>query len=115
MLIAPPPPIDTPFDLATLASALGGAIGLIVVFLVVGAVLRGLLFICAPYEILIFSGRKHRLPDGSTVGFKVIQGGRAFRIPLLENVSRMDVRLFGVEVAVTNAFSKGGIPLAVHA
>jgi flotillin len=112
---APSPPIDTPFDPATLASALGGAIGLLVVFLVVGAVLRGLLFICAPYEILIFSGRKHRLPDGSTVGFKVIQGGRAFRIPLLENVSRMDVRLFGVEVSVTNAFSKGGIPLAVHA
>jgi flotillin len=34
---------------------------------------------------------------------------------LLETVSRMDVRLFGVEVGVTNAFSKGGIPLAVHA
>jgi flotillin len=115
MLIAPSPPIEAPFDPASLASALGGAIGLIVVFLVVGAMLRGLLYICAPYEILIFSGRKHRLPDGSTVGFKVIQGGRAFRIPLLENVSRMDVRLFGVEVSVTNAFSKGGIPLAVHA
>ncbi len=115
LLVAPGSPAEGAFDPATIASALGGAIGLIVVFLIVGAVLRSLLFICAPYEILIFSGRKHRLPDGSTVGFKVIQGGRAFRIPLLENVSKMDVRLFGVEVAVTNAFSKGGIPLAVHA
>jgi flotillin len=115
LIAAPTPPIDTPFDPANLATALGAAVALIVVFLVVGAMLRGLLFICAPYEILIFSGRRHRLPDGSMVGFKVIQGGRAFRIPLLENVSKMDVRLFGVEVAVTNAFSKGGIPLAVHA
>ena len=30
-------------------------------------------------------------------------------------VSRMDMRLFPVEVAVQNAYSKGGIPLSVHA
>ncbi|HSQ66076.1 MAG TPA: SPFH domain-containing protein, partial [Polyangiaceae bacterium] len=30
-------------------------------------------------------------------------------------VSRMDVRLYAVEVSVQNAFSKGAIPLAVHA
>ncbi len=98
---------------------------LYLMFGVVGAVLLGImvlmfalsrfLYICRPNEILVFSGRKHHLPDGSTVGFKVLHGGRGFRIPLLENVGRMDVRLFGVEVSVSNAFSKGGIPLSVHA
>jgi len=82
---------------------------------VVIAILRQFLFSCRPNEILLFSGRKHRLPDGSSVGYKVVRRGWAVRTPLVEMVSRMDMRLFMVEVAVTNAYSKGGIPLAVQA
>ncbi|MFO0676060.1 MAG: SPFH domain-containing protein [Polyangiaceae bacterium] len=100
---------------ASIAVALGGAFGVLLVFFAFLFVLRRFLYICAPNEILVFSGRKNRLADGSEVGFKVIQGGRAFRIPLLETVSRMDMRLLNVEVAVANAFSRGGIPLNVHA
>jgi flotillin len=103
------------FDPAAIAMSLGGAVALVLFFVIFVFTLSRLLFICGPNEILVFSGRKHRLADGSVVGFKVIHGGRALRIPLLENVSRMDVRLYDVTVAVTNAFSKGGIPLAVHA
>ncbi len=98
-----------------LALFLGSAVGIVLLLLVLTFLFTRFLYICAPNEILVFSGRKHRLPDGTLVGFKVIHGGRAFRIPLLESVARMDVRLYGVEVAVQNAFSKGGIPLAVHA
>jgi flotillin len=103
------------FDLATIVLFLGGAVGVVIFFLVLVFAFSRLLYICGPNEILVFSGRKHRLGDGSVVGYKVIHGGRAFRIPLLESVSRMDVRLYDVTVAVSNAFSKGGIPLAVHA
>jgi flotillin len=103
------------FDPASIGMILGGAVGLVLLFAVLVLLLSRLLFICGPNEILVFSGRKHRLPDGSVVGYKVIHGGRALRIPLLESVSRMDVRLYDVGVSVTNAFSKGGIPLAVHA
>ena len=118
MLLAPAHSTSVPGDAGVepnLAIAFGGGVGALLLFVIVMLLVKRFLFICAPNEILIFAGRKHRLPDGSLVGFKVIQGGRGFRIPLLESVSRMDVRLFGVEVAVTNAFSKGGIPLAVHA
>ena len=109
------PSPDPGLDPATLAMALGIAVGMLIFFALVTFLITRLLYICAPNEIFVFSGKKHRLPDGSVVGFKVIHGGRALRIPLLETVSRMDARLFGVEVAVTNAFSRGGIPLAVHA
>ena len=102
-------------DVAQLVFMLGAAVGLVLLVALAMFVLSRFLYICAPSEILVFSGRKHRLPDGSVAGFKVLHGGRAFRIPLLETVSRMDVRLFGVEVGVSNAFSKGGIPLTVHA
>jgi flotillin len=114
------PPSDaapTPADLtpSELTMALGGAVGLLLLLLLAIFVASRFLYICSPSEILIFSGRRHRLSDGSVVGFKVIHGGRALRIPLLETVSRMDMRLFAVEVSVNNAYSRGGIPLAVHA
>jgi flotillin len=102
-------------ELANVVLVLGGALGLLLALMLVMFIVTRWLYICPPSEILVFSGKKHTLQDGTVVGFKVIQGGRAYRIPLLETVSRMDVRLFGVEVGVTNAFSKGGIPLAVHA
>ena len=98
-----------------IAMAMGLAVGVILLFAVIATVSKSLLFICAPNEILVFSGRKRRLADGTNVGFKVIHGGRAFRIPLLETVARMDVRLYGVVLTVSNVFSKGGIPLNVHA
>jgi flotillin len=73
------------------------------------------LVICRPNEIVVISGRKHQLADGTTVGYKVLHGGRGFRIPLLEQVNRMDMRLIPVQVEVHNAYSRGGIPLMVHA
>ncbi|HEU4412992.1 MAG TPA: SPFH domain-containing protein, partial [Polyangiaceae bacterium] len=87
----------------------------VLAFVVALLVFRAFLFICRPNEILVFSGRRHRLPDGSTSGYKILHGGRGFRVPFLETVSRMDMRLFPVEVVVQNAYSKGGIPLNVHA
>lgn len=78
-------------------------------------VLNQLLCICGPNEILIISGRRHVLPDGSSVGYKVLHGGRGVRIPILEEINRMDTRLIPVMVEVKNAYSKGGIPLEVQA
>ncbi len=104
-----------PEDLDGAVSVLMGAVGVVVAFVVAILVLRGFLFICKPNEILVFSGRKHRLPDGSMSGYKILHGGRGFRVPFLETVNRMDMRLFPVEVVVHNAYSKGGIPLSVHA
>jgi flotillin len=91
------------------------AVGLVVAFGVLLVLLRNFLFICRPNEILVFSGRKHVLPDGTTSGYKILHGGRGLRMPFLETVNRMDMRLFPVEVSVHNAYSHGGIPLTVHA
>jgi flotillin len=74
-----------------------------------------ILCIVRPSEILVISGRKHQLADGSTAGYKLLHGGRGIRIPILEQVNRMDMRLIPVMVEVQNAFSRGGIPLTVHA
>jgi len=74
--------------------------------------LRGLLYTCAPNEVLIFSGRKRR-EGGQTYGFRLMKGGTGFRIPLVERVDRMDLTNIIIDMTATNAYSKGGIPLIV--
>src|SRR5579872_5838730 len=96
------PPEPPPFDPTDLMQALVIGGGVLIAFVILVMMLSRFLNICPPSQILVFSGRKHKLPDGSTVGFKVLHGGRGFRVPLLEQVSKMDVRLYGVEVGVQN-------------
>lgn len=102
-------------DPESLLAVLGGAVGVIIGFFVLVAIIRRFLFICGPHEIVVFSGRAHQLPDGTNLNYKILHGGRGFRVPFLEVVNRMDMRLFPVEVTVNNAYSKGGIPLTVRA
>ena len=102
-------------SLATAVTLLFLAVGSVIALTLFIAIVRQFLYICRPNEVLLFAGRKHRLPDGAEVGYKVVRRGWALRTPLLETISRMDMRLLMVEVAVSNAYSKGGIPLSVHA
>jgi len=88
-----------------------GALAILAV--VLGLLIKRLLYICQPNEVLIFSGGQ-RATGSRTVGYRIIKGGRALRIPLLEAVDRMDLTNMPIEVSVTNAYSKGGIPLNVH-
>jgi flotillin len=73
------------------------------------------LYICRPNEVLIFSGRQQKLADGSTVGYRKVFGGRSWKVPFLEEVSRMDMTTIPIDLSVTQAYSKGGIPLNVRA
>jgi len=98
-------------------SAVGIIFTLVFIAIVFAAVLavivRNLLYICQPNEVLIFIGGR----SGSAqrqLGYRVIKGGRAVRVPLFEVVDRMDLTNMPIEVAVTGAYSKGGIPLNVH-
>jgi flotillin len=76
-------------------------------------VVRNLLFICQPNEVLIFIGGRSAAAQRQ-VGYRVIKGGRAIRVPFFELVDRMDLTNMPIEVAVKGAYSKGGIPLNVH-
>ena len=48
------------------------------------------------------------------MGYRSIRGGRVVRIPLLEQVDRMDLSNIPMDVVVKGAYSKGGIPLNVQ-
>jgi flotillin len=76
-------------------------------------ILKRIIYICPPNEVLIFSGGHRKLGD-RIIGYRVVQGGRGVRIPLIEIVDRMDLTNMMIELRVAGAYSKGGIPLNVQ-
>lgn len=74
---------------------------------------KRLFYICGPNEVLVFSGGKSVL-DKRVVGYRVVKGGSSLRTPLFERVDRMDLTNMTVDVSVTGAYSKGGIPLTIQ-
>lgn len=95
----------------TLIVGLAGIAALFVIVLMV--IINRLLYICEPNQVLIFSGGR-RASAGRNVGYRIIKGGRALRIPFFETVDRMDLTNMPIEVVVSGAYSRGGIPLNIH-
>ncbi|MES1228479.1 MAG: flotillin family protein, partial [Armatimonadota bacterium] len=102
-------------DTAMMAPALTIAAVIIAVLLFSLAFLRSLLYICPPNEVLIFSGRRKRLSDGSSRGFRAVFGGRGVKFPIIEQVTRMSLNIMEVPIAIRGAYSKGGVALNVDA
>ena len=89
---------------------------LVVMFGATGSLLliiRNLYHICQPSEVLIFAGDRRTVSDGQRVGYRLVKGGSSIRKPLLEKTFRMELTNMIIELRVTNAYSKGGIPLNV--
>lgn len=76
---------------------------------------KSFLCICKPNEVVILSGRKWKSQDGHEVGYRVLAGGRAIRIPILETIKRMDITTIPLRLEVRNAYAKGGTPLNIQA
>ncbi len=78
------------------------------------AIVRNILYVCEPSEVLVFSGRTRKRSDGIEVGYRFVKGGRAYRVPLIETVDRMDLTNMIIDLQVKGAYSRNGIPLTVH-
>lgn len=94
---------------------IGGAIGLTVLLLIFFAIIKNFIWIGRPNEVLIFSGTDYKGADGQVRGYRLIFGGLSLKKPVIETVDRMDLRVFPVRIDTRGAYSKGGIPLNVHA
>ncbi|MEO0432328.1 MAG: SPFH domain-containing protein [Cyanobacteria bacterium J06656_5] len=92
--------------LVLLLAILGGGSG------VISLIIRNLYYICQPNEVLIFAGAQQKLGQ-KTIGYRLVKGGSSIRKPLVEKALRMDLTNMIIELKVTNAYSKGGIPLQV--
>ena len=95
--------------------ALISGIVLVVVVVVLVATIKSLIVITPPNRAAVLTGRNRLLGDGQQVGYRSISGGRVFRVPIIETVHHMNLETIPIEVLVSNAFSKGNIPLNVEA
>jgi flotillin len=72
-----------------------------------------------PSQVAIFYGRKHALIDEkgnkSIVGFRVVRGGAALRVPLLEQVAYLSLNIISIPLRIQRAYTKEGVAVTVEA
>jgi len=72
-----------------------------------------------PSMVAIFYGRKHTLIDEkgnrTTVGFRVVRGGAALRVPVLEKVEYLSLNIMSIQLKIQRAYTKEGVPVTVEA
>jgi len=98
-----------------LAGAVALAFTLLVVVVVAVLTIKSLIIIVPPNMAAVLTGRNRKLPTGETIGYRSVIGGRTLRVPIIETVQYISLETFPIEIAITNAFSKGNIPLSIEA
>lgn len=101
--------------LETLLTVVSGSLILGISMVVLIMVVQQFRQICFPNELIVFTGRTYKLPEGRKSNMKVLFGGGGWRIPIVEKVYTMDMTALPCDVTVRNAYSKGNIALNVQA
>ncbi|MBI4477844.1 MAG: flotillin family protein [Acidobacteria bacterium] len=72
-----------------------------------------------PSTVAILYGRKHSITDEkgnrATVGFRVVRGGAALRVPVLEQVDYLSLNVISIPLKISRAYTKEGVPVTVEA
>lgn len=68
-----------------------------------------------PNMVAVLSGRKRKLADGRVVGYRLVRGGAALRIPLLEKVDYLSLNVFTIPLEIKRAYTLHGVPVSVKA
>ena len=95
------------------AAIIGG-----VIVAVIGIALytiKRLMIIVPPNEAAVITGRQRLLGDGTQIGYRTVTGGRTLRVPIIEEVQWVSLGTLPLEISVSDAYSKGNIPLEVKA
>ena len=77
--------------------------------------LKTLVIVVPPNRAAVISGLRKETSAGTRRGYRSVIGGMTFRIPVIEKVDYVSLETITLELQVTNAYSKGVIPLNVDA
>jgi flotillin len=69
----------------------------------------------SPNSVAVLSGRKRKLGDGRIVGYRMVKGGAALRIPLLEKVEYLSLNVITIPLEIRRAYTVQGVPVSVKA
>jgi len=98
-----------------ITGAVVAAIVVLIVVVVAIRVIQTLIIIVPPNRAAVITGRRRVSGGGESVGYRTVIGGRTLRIPIIESVNYVSLETIPIEISVSNAFSKGNIPLMVEA
>src|SRR3989442_11356081 len=105
-------------DFSAVAVAMAILLGLLGLFAAMALFARNYVKV-PPSQVAILYGRKHTIVDekGSrgTVGFRVVRGGAALRIPVLEQVAYLSLNVVSIPLKIQRAYTKEGVPVTVEA
>lgn len=88
-------------------------LGMLAVFLII-VFIKSSMVICQPNEVVILAGRKRKLADGTTVGYRIIRGGRGFKRPFVESVKRLPLTTRTVDIHLSEVLCAGMIPVSIE-
>jgi flotillin len=71
-----------------------------------------------PNEVLVISGRLHQrinpfTGEAETVRYRIVAGGRAFIMPVIERVDDLSLELMTIEVSTADVYTLQGVPVTV--
>ena len=55
----------------------------------------------SPNAVAVLSGRRRKLSDGRVVGYRMVRGGAALRIPLLEKVEYLHLNVLTIPLEMS--------------
>ena len=69
----------------------------------------------SPNVVAVLSGRRRRLADGRVVGYRMVKGGAALKIPVLEKVDYLSLNVMTIPLEIRRAYTLKGVPVSVKA
>ena len=94
------------------------AFGVVIVFFLFVFLAASRVRTASPNEALIISGRRHVIEDEEgrrkSVGFRIVQGGRAFVMPVMERVDRLSMETMTLDVDTPEVYTSQGVPIIVN-
>jgi len=105
-------------ELSTMMVAIAILVGLLGLFAAMALFARNYIKV-PPSTVAIFYGRKHTFVDDkgtrATVGFRVVRGGAALRVPVLEQVAYLSLNVISIPLRIQKAYTKEGVAVTVEA
>ena len=101
-------------DITGQAFSIGSGIAGVAAFFVVMGVLRSLIRVCPPNQVLVVTGTKTRV-SGKNYGFRLQRGGWTFVIPFFQSAQGLPLSTIPIDVRVEGVNAANGITVGADA
>ncbi|MEA3339168.1 MAG: SPFH domain-containing protein [Chloroflexota bacterium] len=102
----------------TIGIAVVAAAGILFVFFVLLAMAASRYKKVGPNQVLVISGLRHTITDPRTgkkekVGFRIVKGGGAVVLPIVERVDVLSLEIMTIDVETPEVYTEQGVPVSV--